>query len=138
MAVNFTPIRMTGCDESKVRKASGTKVLRYLFAFTLSAKPPRDWENFFDDAWRSARKQSSTPKAEAYLRKGELIVECGLGDMTVVFPKVKTSVEAANEKYAADLQQKAEKDEKKRRKLEEEKLAEGLAIREALEGLDFS
>ncbi len=138
MAVDFTPITITGCDESKVRKASGTKVLRYLFAFTLSAKPPRDWEDPFDDAWRSARKQSSTPKADAYIRKGELIVESGLGDIGVVFPRVKSSIEATNEKYSVHLQQKAEKNEKKRRKHEEEKLAESLAIREALDGLDFS
>ena len=42
------------------------------------------------------------------------------------------------EKYVEYLQQKAEKDEKKKRKREEERLAERLAIKEALEGLDFS
>ena len=138
MAVDFTPIKVTGCDESNVRKASGTKILRYLFAFTLSAKPPREWEDPFDDAWRTARKKASTPKTDVYPRKGELIVECGLGDIKVVFPRVKASIEAANEKYTVHLQHKAENDEKKKRKREEEKLAEGLAIREALEGLDFS
>lgn len=138
MAVDFAPIKITACDEGKVRKASGTKLLRYLFAFTLSAKPPRDWEDGFDDAWRADRKQSSTPKAQAYIRKGELVVECGLGDINVVFPKLKSSLDTANEKYSEQLQQKAEKDEKKKRKREEEKLAERLAIREALDGLDFT
>jgi hypothetical protein len=138
MAVEFAPIKITACDESKVRKGSGSKLLRYLFAFTLSSKPPRDWEDIFDDAWRATRKQASTPKAQAYIRKGEMVVECGLGDIKVVFPRLKSSIEAANEKYVEDLEQKAEKDEKKRRKREEEKLAERLAIREALEGLDLS
>jgi hypothetical protein len=109
-----------------------------LFAFTLSAKPPRDWEDSFDDAWRGGRKQLPTPKAQAYIRKGEVVVECGLGDIKVVFPRLKSSIDAANEKYAEQLQQKAEKNEKKRRKREEEALAERLAIREALDGLDFS
>ncbi len=138
MAVEFAPIKITACDEGKVRKASGTKLLRYLFAFTLSAKPPRDWEDTFDDAWRSSRKEASTPKAQAYIRKGEMVVECGLGDIKLVFPRLKSSIETANEKYGEQLQQRAEKDEKKRRKREEEKLAERLAIREALEGLDLS
>lgn len=138
MALDFAPIKITACDEGKVRKASGTKLLRYLFAFTLSAKPPRDWEDGFDDAWRAGRKQSKTPKAQAYIRKGEMVVECGLGDIKVVFPTLKSSIETANQKYAEQLQQKAEKNEKKMRKREDEKLAERLAIREALDGLDFS
>src|SRR5258708_560377 len=138
MAVDFAPIKITACDESRVRKGSGSKLLRYVFAFTLSSKPPRDWEDIFDDAWRSRRKQAVTPKAQAYIRKGEMVVECGLGDIKVVFPSLKASIETANEKYAEHLQQRAEKDEKKRRKREEEKLAERLAIREALEGLDLS
>lgn len=138
MAVDFAPIKITACDESKIRKASGTKLLRYVFAFTLSAKPSRDWEDSFDDAWRASRKKSSTPKAQAYIRKGEMVIECGLGDISIVFPQLKSSIDSANEKYAIQLQQKAEKNEQKRRKHEEEKLAERIAIREALDGLDFS
>jgi hypothetical protein len=138
MTEDFTPIKVTACDESKVRRASGTKLLRYLFAFTLSSKPSRDWEGIFDDAWRFTRKQATTPKAQAYIRKGEMIVECGLGDIKLVFPRLKASVDTANEKYAEQLEHKAEKDRKKRRKREEERLAERLAIREALEGLDLS
>jgi hypothetical protein len=138
MAVDFAPIKITACDESKVRKASGSKLLRYLFVFTLSNKPSQDWEDLFDDAWRSTRKEASTPKAQAYIRKGEMVVECGLGDIKIVSPRLKTSIESANQKYSEHLQQKAEKNEKKRRKREEEKLAERLAIREALEGLDLS
>jgi hypothetical protein len=138
MAVDFAPIKITACDESKVRKASGTKLLRYVFAFTVSAKPSRDWEDSFDDAWRASRKQSSTPKAQAYIRKGEMVIECGLGDISVVFPILKSSIDSANGKYSEQVQQKAEKNEKKKRKREEEKLAERLAIREALDGLDFS
>lgn len=137
MTVDFAPIKVTACDENKVRKASGSKA-RYVVPFSLSAKPQRDWEDIFDDAWRSHRKQSSTPKAQAYVRKGEMVIECGLDDLKNVFPNLRVSMETANEKYLEQLQQKAEKNEKKRQKREEEKLAEKRAIQEALKELDFS
>jgi hypothetical protein len=137
MVTDFSPIKVTGCDESKVRKASGARE-RYMFAFALSAKPHRDWEDAFDDVWRASRKQSSTPKAQAYVRKGDIVIECGLSEITDAFPRLKSSVDLANLKYGEHLLQKAEKDEKKRRKREEEKIAEKSAIHDALAGLDFS
>ena len=137
MTVEFVPVRITACDENKVRKASSTKA-RYVVPFSLSAKPPRDWEDIFDDVWRSHRKRSSTPKAQAYVRKGEMVIECGLGDLKLIFPNLRVSMEAANEEYLEQLTQKAEKNEKKRRKREEERIAEKREIKEALEGLDFS
>jgi hypothetical protein len=138
MTVDFVPIKITACDENKVRKASNSKA-RYVVPFSLSAKPARDWEDIFDDVWRTHRKQLSTPpKAQAYVRKGEMVIECGLGDVKDVFLKLRVSMDAANERYVEQLQQKAEKNEKKKRRREEETLAERTAIREALEGLDFS
>lgn len=137
MTEDFVPIRVTACDEDKVRKASSSKA-RYVVPFLLTAKPPQDWEDIFDDVWRSHRKRSSTPKAQAYVRKGEIVIECGLDDVKNAFPDLRASMEAANEKYLEQLRQKAEKNEKKKRKREEEKLAERSAIREALAGLDFS
>jgi hypothetical protein len=135
--VDFSPIKLTACDESKVRKSSGSKA-HYVVPFSLSAKPPRDWEDIFDDTWRSHRKRAAGAKAQAYVRKGEIVMECSLGDIKLQFPNLRSSVDTANEKYVRRLQQKAEKDEKKKRKREEERLAEELAIREALEGLEFS
>ena len=137
MPVEFEPIKVTACDENKVRKASSSKA-RYVVPFTLSAKPPSDWEDIFDDVWRSHRKRSSTPKAQAYVRKGEMVMECGLDDIKNSFPNLRVSIEAANEEYLEQLKQKAKKNEKKRRKHEEERLAERRAIKEAVEGLDFS
>lgn len=137
MILDFVPIKVTGCDENKVRKASSSKA-RYVVPFSLSAKPPRDWEDIFDDVWRSLRKQSPATKAQAYVRKGEMFIECGLDDLKTFFPNLRISMEAANEKYMEQLKQKAEKNEKKRWKQEEEKLAEKQAIKEAVDGLDFS
>ena len=137
MTVDFVPIKVTACDESKVRKASSSKA-RYVLPFSLSANPPNDWEDIFDDVWRSHRKRSSIPKAQAYVRKGEIVMECELGDVKNCFPNLRVSIEATNEEYLEQLKLKAQKNEKKRRKLEEEKLAERRAIKEALDGLDFS
>jgi len=137
MEVEFTPIRITDCDETKVRKASGSKA-RYVVPFSLSAKPPRDWEDIFDDVWRAERKRSPGPKAQAYVRKGDLVLESVLGDIKLNFAGLRASVEAANAKYVGHLQQRAEKDEKKKRKREEERLAERQAIHEALEGLELT
>jgi hypothetical protein len=135
MIVDFVPIKVTTCDETKVRKASGSKS-RYVVPFSLSGKPTRDWEDIFDDVWRSYRKRSSTPKAQAYVRKGDIVLECELADVKQVFPSIRELMDAANDKYLKQLNQKAEKDEKKKRKREEDKLAERLAIKEALEGLE--
>lgn len=137
MTEEFVPIKVTACDENKVRHASSSKA-RYVVPFSLSAKPQRDWEDIFDDVWRVHRKQSSKPKAQAYVRKGAMVIECGLEDLKLIFPSLRMSIDATNEKYQQQLQQKAEKNEKKRRKHEEEKTAEKLAIKEAIEGLDFS
>ena len=135
--VEFEPIKITRSDESKVRRASGSKA-RYVIPFPLSAKPTRDWEDIFDDVWRSHRKGSAVPKVQAYVRKGELVIECTLGEIKPVFPTLRVSLDSANEKYLASLKHQAEKNEKKRRKREEERLLEKTAVHEALDGLDFS
>jgi hypothetical protein len=133
----FAPIKITASDESKVRHASGSK-LRYVIPFTLSQNPPHDWEDVFDDVWRSFRKQSSGRKAQAYVRKGQLVIECALSDLKVHFENLRSSVDAANEKYQQQLKQRAEKDARKTRKREAKQLVERNAIREALAELDFS
>ena len=137
VTVDFDPIKVTRSDESKVRRASGSRG-RYVVPFTLSARPPRDWEDIFDDVWRSHRKGSGVPKAQAYVRKSELVIECTLGEIKPIFPTLRISVDAANEKYLASMKHQAEKNEKKRRKREEERLLERTAVHEALDGLDFS
>src|SRR5262245_44378245 len=136
MTKEFSPIKVTGCDESRVRKGSGSKT-RYVVPFLLSSKPVRDWEDIFDDVWRAYRKGPTKPKAQAYVRSGAMVLECALSDIKEVFPNVRALMEATNEKFLSQLKQRAEKDEKKRRKREEEKRAEKLAIKEALEGLEF-
>jgi hypothetical protein len=137
MKAEFATITISGCNESKVRRASGNKA-HYVLPFSLSAKPPREWEDIFDDVWRSERKRLMNPKAEAYLRKGELILECALGDIEADFGVLRSSVDAANEKYTTHLKHKAEKNEKKRLKREEEELATRQAIHEVIQRLQFS
>jgi hypothetical protein len=135
---DFVPIKITGCDEERVKKASSNKK-QYLFPFMLSAKPPRPWGERFDDAWQSIRKKSdSSAKARAYVRKSEIVLECQLDNVREVFGDLKSAAAEANEKHLKLIQEKAEKNARKQQKREKEMLADKLAVREALAGLDFS
>jgi hypothetical protein len=133
----FVPIRITGCDEEKVRRSSGRKGM-YVIPFSLSAKAHRGWQDIFEDLWGLRRKHASKPKPQAYFRKSELRIECPLGDLHLHYANLRADLDTANQKFLEDLKIKAEKDSKKRLKREEEKLAEKSAIHEALQGLDFS
>ena len=133
----FEPIRITGCDEKRVRKSTRRKGV-YIFPFSLSSKPPSEWSDAFEDIWRSHRKTTTKPKPDAYFRKSELVIECLLADLKLHFAIFSSDVDTANKAHLEQLRIRAEKDEKKRRKREEETLAEKQAIHEALEGLDFS
>ncbi|HJQ68535.1 MAG TPA: hypothetical protein VKA70_06170 [Blastocatellia bacterium] len=135
---DFVPIKIIGCDEERVKKASGNKK-QYLIPFTLSAKPSRSWQESFDDAWQSARKKSdSSAKASAQVKKGELVLECSLDNVRELFGYLKTAAAEANDEYLKEVQEKAEKNARKQQKREQEQLADKQAIREALAGLDFS
>lgn len=131
----FVPVRITGCDENKVRRVSQSKN-QHLFPFALSSKPPKGWEEIFDDLWQARRKRHRATKA--YLHKGHLVLECSIEDVASQYGNLRMDVQAANEKYADQLQDQANKEAKKRRKREEESAAEKSAIHEALQGLDFS
>src|SRR6185436_12185250 len=115
MKAEFAPIGIKDCNESKVRKAPGSKT-HYILPFSLSGKPPRDWEDIFDDVWRSERKRLANHKAQAYLRKGELMLECRIEDIEAGLGGLRLLVEAANQKYMTHLKHKAEKSEKKKLK----------------------
>jgi hypothetical protein len=133
----FEPIKIVGCDEAKVKKQSGDKQ-NYAVPFSLSAKPPSGWEDLFEKSWRAARKSSGAAKADAYLKKGDLIIETSLGDLTLHFPILKSAVADANSKYLEETKEKAEKDGKKKQRRHQERETELVTIREALAGLDFS
>ena len=133
----FVPIKITGCDEEKVRRSSGRKGM-YVIPFSLSDKAPRPWQEIFEDLWGLRRKLASKPKPQAYFRKNELRIECALSDLHLHFPNLQADVETANQKFAEELRVKAEKDSKKKLKREEERFAEKTAIHEALQALSFA
>lgn len=135
---DFVLIKINGCDEERVKKVSSNKK-QFQFPFTLSAKPSRSWEEEFEDAWQSLRKKSdSSAKARVYVKKSEIILECALDDLKELFSDLKSGVAEANEKHLKAIQEKAEKDARKQQKRDQEMLADKLAVREALAGLDFS
>jgi hypothetical protein len=130
-------IEITGCDPEKVKRASKSKKL-LLFPFSLSTKPKEEWSDAFEHAWRSSRKKSAARKTRAHIQKAEILLECALSDLKLVFPEVKQCVEEANRRYAEEVQEKAEKSAKKKQKEEAERQSLLGAVREALHGMDYS
>jgi len=131
----FEPIMMTGCNEETVRKNGGKS---YRIQFCLSDKAPHEWEECFNQQWKSRRKQNSTQRARAYVRKNELVLVSPLDDVGFHFPNLKADIDAANKQYLEHLNQKNGKNSEKKRKREEKLIAERRAIHDALEGLTFS
>jgi hypothetical protein len=132
----FEPIMMTGCNEETVRKNGGKS---YRIQFCLSDKPPREWEAGFNQQWKSRRKQNSTQRAKAYVRKNELVLVSPLNDVGFHFANLKADIDAANKQYLDQLSQKSsDQKNEKNRKREEKLIAERLAIHDALKGLIFS
>ena len=136
-AEEFQPIRIAGCDEAKVKKLSGNKQ-SYEIPFSLSARPPRGWQDLFEKSWRAARKGSGATKADARLQKNNVVLESTLTDLKAHFSVLKSAINDANTKYVEESKQKAEKDGKKRQRRHEEREAELASIRETLAGLDYS
>lgn len=131
----FEPIMMTRCNEETVRKDGGKS---YRIQFCLSDKPPHEWEECFNQQWKSRRKQNSTQRAKAYVRKNELVLVSPLDDVGFHFASLKADIDAANKQYLEHLNPKDGKNSEKKRKREEKLIAERRAIHDALEGLTFS
>ena len=130
-------IEITGCDPEKVTRASKSKKL-LSFPFALSARPKEEWSDHFESVWHSNRKKSPARKSHARVRKGEILLECPLSDLKVVFEEVKRCADEANKRYAQELQEKAEKSAKRKQKEEADRQSLIGAVREALAGIDFS
>ena len=130
-------IEITGCDPEKVRQARKSNKL-FVFPFSLSAKPKEEWADAFEHAWESSRKKSPAKKTRARVRKGEILLECALSDVKLVFGEMKQCVDEANQRYAEELEEKAKKTAKKKQKEEAERLSVLSAVREALDGIDFA
>lgn len=132
---DFEPIKITGYDEER---ATRERSKNYSIPFSLSTKPPREWEDSFNQLWRARSKQNSTQRAKVYLKKNHLVLVSPLVDVGFHFANLKTDVEAANRQYMEYLQQKNGKVSEKKRQREEKILAERQALRDVLEGLTFS
>lgn len=131
----FKPIMMIGCNEEKVTKNGGKN---YRILFSVSDNPPHEWEESFNQLWKSRRKQNSTRRAKAYVRKNELVLVSPLVDVGFHFANLKADIDATNKEYLERLHQKDQKNSQKERKREEKLIAERRAIHDALEGLTFS
>lgn len=131
---DFEPIKITGYDEERASR----KNKKYSIPFCLSDKPPREWQESFNQLWKTRTEQNSTQKAKVYLKKNCLVLVSALDDVGFHFANLKTDIEGANKQYTEFLQQKTEKIPEKKRRREEKVLAEKHALRDVLEGLSFS
>ena len=133
----FAAVEITGCDPEKVERAS-KHAKQFVFPFSLSAKPDDDWADIFGRLWDARRKKATPRKLRAGVAKDEIRLECSLSDVKLVFGDVKQCVADANKRYVEELREKAEKNAKKKQKEEAERLSLLNAVREALDGLDYS
>ncbi|MFY9607780.1 MAG: hypothetical protein WAU45_04090 [Blastocatellia bacterium] len=135
--VALAAIEITGCDPEKVKRGSkSTK--QFVFPFSLTTKPQEDWVDLFERVWDARRKKLRARRTRARVRRGEILLECSLSDVKLVFGEMKQCVGEANKRYVEYLQEKAEKTAKRKQKEEEERLSVLSAVREALDGIEFS
>jgi hypothetical protein len=130
----FKPITLTGCDEARVKKNGGKN---YNLPFSLSTKPPRQWEAQFQQVWKSISKQQPAKRAKAFIKKKELVLVSPLSDVGFHFTNLTSAIEVTNKEYLESLQKNDKKLEKKRQH-EEKQAEERLAIQAAIAGLSFS
>lgn len=129
----FEPIIMTGCDEDRVKKNGGKN---YQLPFSLSKKPPREWEDRFQQIWKSTSRQQPAQKAKAFVKKKELVLVSPLADVEFHFTNLNSAIDVTNKEYLESLQKNDKKLEKKRQR-QEKQAEERLAIQEAIRGLSF-
>jgi hypothetical protein len=135
--VALAAIEIAGCDPEKVKRASKS-AKQYVFPFSLTTKPQEDWVDLFESVWDSRRKKLPSRRTRARVRKGEILLECTLTDVKLVFGELKQCVGEANLRYVEDLREKAEKSAKRKQKEEAERRSVLSAVREALDGIEFS
>lgn len=135
--VALAAIEITGCDPEKVRRASKS-AKQFVFPFFLTTKPQEDWVDLFERIWDARRKKLPARKTRVRVRRGEILLECSLSDVKLVFDEVRQCVGEANERYAEELREKAEKSAKRKQKEEAERLSLLSAIQEALNGIEYS
>ena len=83
-------------------------------------------------------KTTAESQSAGLLEKGRVDFVCRPEDIEAGFGGLRSSVEAANQKYTTHLKHKAEKNEKKKLKRSEEELAARQAIHEVIQRLQFS
>lgn len=135
--VVLASIEITGCDPEKVRRASkSTK--HFVFPFSLTTKPQEEWVDLFEKVWDARRKKLPVRRTRARVRKGEILLECPLSDVKLVFGEMKQCVDDATKLYVEEQKVKAKKSAKRKQKEEAERLSMLSAVREALDGIEFS
>ena len=135
----FMPIKLMPLSEETQKtllQGSYSPTRVYSIPFPLSAAPPPEWSDFFDNVWRELKPGQTGMRAQA--NGSELVLNCPLEQIEAVFPQLKAAVAAANEQYQVVLQKKEDEEAQKQRAVEESRQAEQRAIHETLNRLDYS
>jgi hypothetical protein len=92
----FKPITLAGCDEAWVKKNGGKS---YHLPFSLSTKPPPEWEDRFQRVWKSISKQQPAQRAKAFVKKKELVLVSPLSDVYFHFTNLNSAIDITNKEY---------------------------------------
>jgi hypothetical protein len=105
----FENIKLTGFDKDGTHRAGDPQATELWNVWlTLSAAPPREWIEIFDQEWRSriySMKQSATVAGSS------IIIKCGLDDVeNDHVPQLQEALKLANERYRDSLDRKEEQE----------------------------
>lgn len=128
--VEFEDIKIIGVDKNKSYRPDPKKLL-YNVYFKLSAEPPLEWVQIFEEERRFPR---HTMWRRAWIEGQYIIVHCCLDEITKIhFKDIKQDVINTNQKYREYLHKQVLELERKRKREEKEQKE----IDKVLDGLDF-
>lgn len=125
----FEDIRILGIDKDKIYNPDETKRLYNVF-FSLSAAPPSEWVQIFEEERRLPRHNRWR---QVWTEGGALIVHCPLDEVKLHSEDIKQDVANTNQRYREYLHRLAFHEEKERKKKGDERKK----IDDAISGIDF-
>lgn len=105
-------IQIVDVDRERTQPDSKYPGLYHVF-FQLSTKPPKHWDNFFNQAWRN---RSSSMSRTARITGDYVVVECPLEEIKEQLEYLKEDVATANDEYARAREVEVQEEQIKRKR----------------------
>jgi len=124
--VEFTPINITGINQSKTYKPRTEKDL-YNVYFELSSVPPIEWQRIFERVWKSSLYSMFR---RTWVEDGYIVMYCGIGEIEKYHKEqLNKKVEETNALYKSylDSTRREQKDFQEKEKAEKEKVRDALS-----------